>query len=238
MGMKKKTDFLIIIPAYNEEENIEQLVMKTKQFADVCIVNDNSQDSTAEILCRFRDIHVIHHDKNTHIPGAVLDGMKYAVEQGYKYGITMDAGFSHNPDELSLFINHPDADLVIGSRKKKINTPVYRRLLSLTGNYIYNIALDFPDRLIKKERYYKDISSGYRRYSNRAMKLLLSRKMQSKSLDFLIESTFHIYQFGFSISEVPIIYMFSNSSLKVKGVKDCLEMSKKLMINGRKTYTA
>lgn len=226
----KKSGFLIIIPAYNEEKNIEDLVIKTKRFADVCVVNDHSQDATAEILSRFQDIHVIHHQKNTHIARAVLDGMKYAVEQAYKYGITMDAGLSHSPDELPLFMNHPDADLVIGSRIKKINTPLYRKLLSLMGNYIYNMALDFPKRLLKKERYYKDISSGYRRYSNRAMKLLLSRKMQSKSFDFLLESAFHIYQDGLAIFEVPITYMFTNSSLKAKVVQDCLEMSKKLML--------
>jgi dolichol-phosphate mannosyltransferase len=234
--MKKKSDFLIIIPAYNEEENIGELVIKTKQFADVCIINDHSQDATAEILNRFQDIRVIHHQRNTHIPRAVLDGMKYAVKRGYKYGITMDAGLSHNPDELPLFINHPDADLVIGSRKKKINTPLYRKLLSLMGNCIYNLALDFPKRLLWIERYYEDISSGYRRYSNRAMKLLLSKRLQSKSFDFLLESAYHIYQGGFSISEVSIIYMFSNSSLKTKVVKDCLEMSKRLMLSRRKIY--
>jgi len=235
--MKKQSDFLIIIPAYNEAENIEELVIKTKQFADVCIVNDHSQDATAEILNGFHDIHVIHHQKNTHIPGTVLDGMKYAIEQGYKYSITMDAGLSHNPDELPLFINQSEADLVIGFRKMKINTPYFRKLLSLIGNYIYNVALDFPKRLLNADPYYRDISSGYRRYSNRTMKLLLSRKLQSKSFDFLIESAFHIYQAGFSISEVAIIYKFSNSSLNARVVKDCLEMSTKLMLNSRQIIT-
>ncbi len=232
--MEKKSDFIIIIPAYNEEETIEELVVRTKKVADLCVVNDNSNDATPQILSKFQDIHVIHHKKNTHIPGAILDGMKYAVEKEYKYAITMDAGLSHNPDELPLFINHPEADLVIGTRKKKINTPLHRKLLSSVGNCIYNITLDFPKRLLKQEKCFKDISSGYRRYSNQAMKLLLSRKMKSKSFDILIESAYYIYKAGFSISEVPITYNFSKSSLRAKVVKDCLEMCKNIIFNSKK----
>ena len=101
-----KERILVVIPAYNEEDTIEEVVLRAKKYADVCVVNDNSSDATPEILGRIDGIHVIHHKKNTHIPGGLLDGMKYAVEHDYSYAISIDAGLSHNPDEIPRFINH------------------------------------------------------------------------------------------------------------------------------------
>ena len=121
--MEKKSDYLVIIPAYNEAETIEELVLRVKKYADVCVINDNSNDATPEILGQFPDIHVIHHEKNTHIPSGLLDGMRYAVSKGYAYGIAIDAGLSHNPDEIPRFIDHPHSDLAIGTRIEKTNTP-------------------------------------------------------------------------------------------------------------------
>ncbi len=226
--MNKNSNFLVVIPAYNEEETIEEVVLRSKKYADVCVINDNSRDTTPDILNRINGIHVIHHKLNTHIPGGLLDGMRYAVEQGYDYAIAIDAGLSHNPDEISLFINHPHSDLVIGVRDNKTNTPLFRSVLSKTGNLIYNISLDFPRSLFKK-RYYKDVTTGYRRYSHKAMQLILSKKMQSKSFDILLETTMYIYKNRLTISEVPITYAFSNSSLNPNVVKDCIKMSLRLI---------
>ena len=230
MAWKRKSDYLVIIPAYNEEDTIEALVLRAKKHGDVCVVNDCSRDATRKILECIDDIMVINHEVNTHIPGAVLDGMRFAVESDYVYAITIDAGFSHNPDEIPLFIEHDAADLVIGVRTEKRNTPLLRRVLSQVGNFLYNISLDFPRSLFKKT-YYKDITSGFRRYSNRAMKELISREMRSRSFDFLFESTMHIYNHPLTISNVPITYDFSNSSLNSNVVKDCLMMCLKVMIN-------
>jgi dolichol-phosphate mannosyltransferase len=219
--MGRMSDFLVVIPAYNEEQTIEEVVRSAKKYADICVVDDCSTDSTPEILSREEDIYVITHERNTHIPGAVLDGMRYAVAKRYSYSITIDAGLSHDPDEIPLFINHEYADLVIGSRKRRINTPLYRKVLSFTGNFLYNISLDFPGSVFK-ETYYKDITSGFRRYSGKAMQLLVSEEMESKSFDFLLESAMHIYKNSLTISEVPITYRFSNSSLSSRVIKDCL----------------
>lgn len=231
--MEKKSDCLVIIPAYNEEETIEELVTRVKKHADVCVINDNSSDATPEILRKFPDIHVIHHEKNTHIPGGLLDGMRYAVEQGYAYGIAMDAGLSHNPDELPRFISHAHSDLAIGTRVVKTNTPLYRKTLSFAGNIIYNCCLEFPASIFKL-KYYRDISSGYRRYSRKAMQLILSKKIESKSFDILFETVMYVYRNRLAISEVPISYDFSNSSLNPKVVKDCLKMCFKVMCFPRK----
>jgi len=231
--VEKKSNYIIIIPAYNEEETIEELIIRAKKFADVCVINDNSNDATPEILEKFSDIHVIHHEKNTHIPGGLLDGMRYAVAQGYEYGIAIDAGLSHNPDEIPHFIDHPHSDLAIGTRTVKTNTPLYRKVLSFVGNIIYNSSLEFPASIFKR-KYYKDISSGYRRYSKNAMQLIISKKTESKSFDILFETVMYIYRNRLTISEVPITYDFSNSSLNPNVVKDCLKMCLKVVFKPRR----
>ena len=231
--MDKKSDYLVVIPAYNEEETIEELVSRAKNYADVCVINDNSNDATPEILKRLTGIHVISHQINTHIPGGLLDGMRYAVAQGYSYAITLDAGLSHNPDEIPRFIEHPHSDLTIGTRTTKTNTPLYRKSLSFLGNLIYNCSLEFPASLFKS-KYYRDISSGYRRYSRKAMSLLLSKHIESRSFDVLFESFMYIYRNRLSISEVAITYNFSNSSLNPNVVLDCLKMCLKVLCKPRK----
>ena len=191
--MNKKSDVVVIIPAYNEEDNIKEVVERCKHHADVCVVNDNSTDRTAEILASISDINVIHHQVNTHIPGGVMDGLEFAYEKGYKYAITLDAGLSHDPDEIPKFLNLGDYDLLIGNRTQKVDTPMKRKLLSFVGNIIYNVSLDFPNRLFSKA-YYKDITSGYRRFSRKAMALLLSQEIKSKSYDIHFETTMLIYR--------------------------------------------
>lgn len=119
---------LLIIPAYNEEETIRELVERGKKYIEVCVIDDHSSDKTPHILRDISGIHIITHEVNTHIPGAVLDGMQYAVIQNYDYAITMDAGLSHNPDEIPRFLDAPDCDLVIGVRTQKIKTPLYRKI--------------------------------------------------------------------------------------------------------------
>jgi dolichol-phosphate mannosyltransferase len=231
--MNKRSDYLVIIPAYNEEQTIEEIVCRAKTYADVCVIDDNSNDATPQILRKCEDIHVVTHAANTHIPGGLLDGMRYAVEQGYLYAIAMDAGLSHNPDEIPRFMEQPYSDLVIGVRTVKTNIPLYRRALSSAGNMIYNCALNLPSSLTSFE-YYRDISSGYRRYSNKAMRLLLSKQIESRSFDVMFESFIYIYRNGLEISEVPITYAFSNSSLNPNAVLDCLKMCIKAICNPRK----
>lgn len=229
--MEKTSNCIIIIPAYNEEETVEEVVLRAKRYADVCVIDDGSRDRTPDILKRINNIHVIQHKRNTHIPRCLLDGMRYAVENSYDYAISMDAGLSHNPDEIPLFLKREDEDLVIGYRKKRINTPVYRRALSNMGNVIYNICLDFPRSMFGK--YFNDITSGFRRYSNKAMKLLLSEKIESRSFDIMMESVHYIFKNNLTISEVPITYRFSNSSLNTKVILDCIKMCFKIVFSAR-----
>ena len=225
--MEKTSDCIVIIPAYNEEKTIEEVVTGAKRYVDVCVIDDCSSDATPVILRRIEKVHVIRHKRNTHIPGCLLDGMRYAVENGYDYAISMDAGLSHNPDEIPLFLNSKDADLVIGFRKERIDTPAYRRALSSMGNIIYNICLDFPGSMFG--RYLRDITSGFRKYSKRAMRVLLAEDMKSRSFDIMIESAHFIIKHNLTISEVPITYRFTTSSLNSRVILDCMKMCFKLV---------
>lgn len=218
---------ITIIPAYNEEETIREVVLAAKRYTDVCVVDDGSSDSTPDILKSIEGIHVIHHEKNTHIPGCIRDGMRYAVEHSYRYAITMDAGMSHDPQEIPLFMEHEHTDLLIGYRREKPGTPLIRRSLSILGNIVYNTCLDFPLSIFG--RHYRDLTSGFRRYSRDAMKLLLSKPLESRSFDVMIESAHHIYRRRLTISEIPITYRFSNSSLSARAVGDCLRMCVRML---------
>jgi len=198
------------------------VISKSRRYADVCVIDDCSTDSSSEIIDAIDDIHVIHHARNTHIAQGILDGMAYAVEKGYTHAITMDAGLSHNPDEIPLFLKYDGAHVVLGRRVIKMNTPFHRRALSAIGCFVYNVFLDFPR--INFNPYYGDLTTGFRKYSREAMELLLATPIKSRSFDFLFESTMHIYKSGMTIAEVPITYNFSNSSLNMIVIFDCIKM--------------
>jgi dolichol-phosphate mannosyltransferase len=213
--------YLVVIPAYNEQDTIEQVVRLSQKHADVCVVNDASTDATAPILGSLARVHCIHHKQNTHIAGAILDGMRYALEAGYDFCITMDAGMSHDPEALLLFKEHTDADLVIGYREKRVKVPLYRRALSLSAGLVFNHALKRKSAY-KRRPALKDVTSGYRMYSRKALSLLLNSKLKSRSFDFHLEALALVYRSGMKIDEVPITYTFANSSLHWKVVGEAL----------------
>ncbi|MCX6748466.1 MAG: glycosyltransferase family 2 protein [Candidatus Pacearchaeota archaeon] len=236
MPYKKKSHFkkfLVVIPAYNEEDTIKEVIQRTLPYCDICVVNDASKDDTEKIVNSFKTVTCITHKKNTHIPGAILDGFRYAVEKNYDYIITMDAGLSHKPEELPRFINFRDCDLVLSVRKNRTNVPLTRKILSKSGTMLINIALRPIGSNLPKPRFH-DITSGYRRYSNRAARLLLNRKMKAKSFDFLTESLMFIYRNKMTIKEVQISYKFSNSSLNRRVIIDSLKMFLNILLSRRK----
>ena len=225
--MERSHTCITIIPAYNEEETIDRVVRGALDYTDVCVIDDGSSDCTPTILKRIKCVHVVRHKTNTHIPGCIRDGMRYAVEHGYRYAITMDAGLSHAPDEIPRFLKHPTADLLLGCRVVNYNTPFHRRVLSRIGNLIYNICLDFSRTLFGKR--YRDVTSGFRRYSSRAMKLILAHEMESKSYDVMLETAHLICENHLHIAEVDISYRYSNSALNFRVIGNCLSMCAKLL---------
>jgi dolichol-phosphate mannosyltransferase len=216
-------DTLVVIPAYNEEKTIKAVVKRSLQFSDVCVVDDGSKDRTGEIVESIHGAVCITHVKNTHIPQAVLDGMRYGLKQGYKYVITMDAGLSHRPEELPNFTKAPEADLIVGFRARKKDVPLYRSFLSYCAKLLINFSLRPIGSGLPKAKF-KDVTSGYRRYSRKAMKLLLSRKMNAKTFDFHTEALMLIYRNGLSIREIPITYRFTGSSLNTRVIITGIKM--------------
>lgn len=222
--------FLAVIPAYNEAATIEELVARASRFADVCVVDDASTDGTAEIVEATGKAHCIRHPKNTHIAGAILDGMRFAVAEGYRFCITMDAGLSHDPGVIPRFQEHTDADLVIGYREETVNVPGYRRGLSWGAMTLMNLAL-VPRFVPWGGAGLRDVTSGYRMYARDAFTLLVNAKMKSQTFDFHLESLAYVYRAGMSIEEIPIRYEFTNSSLRPGIVRDALRTCARIWIS-------
>jgi dolichol-phosphate mannosyltransferase len=204
--------FLVVIPAYNEAETIEEVASRAARYADVCVVDDASTDGTAEIACGLDRVHCIRHERNTHIAEGILDGFRHGLDAGYDFCITMDAGLSHDPDALPIFQERSDADLVLGYRRDRENVPAYRRALSASASILMNMALE--RRLVPwGGAGLRDCTSGYRMYSRRAFELLTHARLRSRAFDFHIEALACVFRAGLRIAEVPIRYRFSNSSL-------------------------
>ena len=205
--------FLVVVPAFNEASNIEEVVRRVTSHADVCIVDDASTDGTGDRVADMPRTFVIRHEHNTHIAEAIRDGFRYAIKAGYDFCITMDAGLSHDPNALPSFMEHTDADLVIGYRSQHENVPWHRRALSRSASIVMNMAMARTP-IPGMGPGLKDCTSGYRMYSRVAFEMLVRAPMRARTFDFHIESLAFAYRAGLRIAEVPIVYRFSNSSLR------------------------
>jgi dolichol-phosphate mannosyltransferase len=213
--------FLAVVPAYNEEETIEEVATRAGRFADVCVVDDASVDATPEILSRLPAVHTIRHETNTHIARGILDGFRYARDAGYDFCITLDAGLSHDPDALPEFQKHTEVDLVLGYRAQKSDVPLYRRTLSWCAKKAMNLALE-QRRVPWGGAGLRDVTSGYRMYSRRAFELLLASDFRARTFDFHLEALARVYRAGMRVEEIPISYAFTNSSLQAGVVGDAV----------------
>ena len=225
--------FLAVIPAYNEAATIEELVVRASRYADVCVVDDASTDGTADIVEATGRAHCIRHEKNTHIAGALLDGLRFAVAEDYPFCITMDAGLSHDPDFIPRFQERTDADLVIGYRDETVNVPRYRRGLSWAARTLMNLAL-VPRFVPWGGAGLRDVTSGYRMYARDAFSLLVNAKMKSLTFDFHLESLAYVYRAGMVIEEIPIRYEFTNSSLRPGIVQEALRTCGRIWLSDLK----
>jgi dolichol-phosphate mannosyltransferase len=213
---------LIVIPAYNEAENIEAVVRQALAYAPVLVVNDGSRDRTGEIAAGIPGCTVINHLTNTHIPGAILDGFRHALAHRYDYAVTMDAGLSHDPGALAGLLSQPASDLVLTYRRHTEGTPWYRRLLSRTASHVVNAAIRHP-RWKLWQAGYRDVTSGYRRYSRAAMEAVVQAPMVCRSFDFHFEALAVVSYAGLTVSEFPITYRYSNSSLNSVVVRQAVK---------------
>lgn len=230
---------LVIIPAHNEEETIYEVVTRSLKYADVSVTDDGSRDKTADILktvqqeCGRRkhghQLNIITHRQGTHIPKGIQDGLIFASAARYDWVVTMDAGLSHDPDALPAFFGHdPGFDVVIGSRNNTRNVPPYRKLISFMARMVVNYAL--------ASSYFdlfgpgiKDCTSGYRRYSKNACDLIAKTELKSKAFDFHMEALALCYRAGLKVDEIPIDYVFSNSSFNRSVLKQAMKFGVHLL---------
>lgn len=223
---------VVVIPAYNEAGSIEAVVRGAIKHADVSVTNDGSKDETPAILSHLQSefnipgqaerLHVVTHEKSTHIPKGIQDGLAYAVEAGYDMIVTMDAGMSHDPEALPEFFEvDPSVDVVIGSRGKTQNVPLYRRMISRLAARVVNYSLT-PSYFQFVGPNITDCTSGFRRYSLRAARLIAGTELRSKAFDFHMEALALCVRAGFTTRELSINYVFSNSSFNSRVLRQAM----------------
>jgi len=208
--MKNYPKRLIIIPTYNEAENIARLIEEIFQLHydfEVLVIDDNSSDGTAEIVRKLsvkRDkIFLIQRPSKLGYGSAIIEGFKFALNQKVDVVIEMDADFSHNPLYLKEFLHNINRyQVVIGSRYIKggrvVNWPFKRRALS----YLANIYV----RLITGMAIH-DATSGYRCYRREVLERIDFKAIKSEGYAFLIEMCFIYRQKEISIGEIPIVFV-------------------------------
>ena len=203
---------LVIVPTYNERENIEALIRKVFSVlpeTHILIVEDNSPDGTADIVTAlmkdyWTQLHMECRKGKLGLGTAYLHGFKWAIDKGYDYIFEMDADFSHNPEDLPHLLNaciEEDYDLAIGSRYVNgvnvVNWPMGRVLMSYLASVYVRMITRMP---------FRDTTAGFKCYSNEVLQTLELDKVKFVGYAFQIEMKFDSWKFGFKIKEVPIIF--------------------------------
>jgi dolichol-phosphate mannosyltransferase len=203
---------IVIIPTYNEKENIEAIVRKVFSLEggyDILIIDDGSPDGTAEIVKRLQKefperLFIIERKGKQGLGTAYITGFKWSIANGYDYTFEMDADFSHNPDDLPRLYQacKNGADLAIGSRYcdgiSVINWPIGRIIMSYYASVYVRTVLGMK---------VYDCTAGFKCYSNRVLKTIDLDRIRMKGYGFQIEMKYTTYKLGFSIAEVPIIFV-------------------------------
>lgn len=205
-------DTLVIIPTYNEKENIEKIIRATfsqKKSFDVLIVDDSSPDGTAaiveELIKEFpKSLHLVIRKKKEGLGRAYIHGFKWALEKGYDFIIEMDADFSHNPKDLNRLYHAcavEGADVSIGSRYSKgvnvVNWPMKRVLLSYFASKYVQLVTGMP---------YHDTTAGFVCWRRKVLETVQLDKIKFVGYAFQIEMKFKAWKHGFNIKEVSVIF--------------------------------
>lgn len=204
-GLSMPGDSVIIIPTYNEAQNIQRLISAIRDVwnaLSIVIVDDGSPDGTADLAAAADGVHVIRRAGKQGLGTAYVAGFRYALEQGFQRIGGMDADFSHDPLVLpALFALLDRHDVGIGSRYipggGTRNWGIHRRLLSRSANAFARLMLGFSAH---------DVTSGYRCYRREVLQHLDLDALASHGYSFLVELLYRCVQAGYSVAETPIIF--------------------------------
>lgn len=205
------TDRIVIIPTYNEKENIEAIIRKVFSLDidfDILIVEDNSPDGTADIVKNlqkeFTQLHILERKGKLGLGTAYIDGFKWCLARDYNYVFEMDADFSHNPEDLIRLHDacaNKGGDLSIGSRYVSgvnvVNWPMGRVLMSYFASKYVRIVTGMKVH---------DATAGFICYTRKVLETIELDRIRFIGYAFQIEMKFTTWKFGFNIIEVPIIF--------------------------------
>lgn len=206
----KDQRILVIIPTYNENENIQKIipeVLEQDPRIEILVVDDSSPDGTGEAVQRWSEkttrVHLYLRSGKLGLGTAYVEGFKYAIAKGYDLVFEMDADFSHNPKDLPQFLDAIDHhDLVIGSRYIRgvnvVNWPLSRLLLSYFANVYIRLITGIPVR---------DATAGFRCYKREVLENIDLDHINSDGYAFQIEMCFIAWKMGFRLLEIPIIFV-------------------------------
>ncbi|MGI9626205.1 MAG: polyprenol monophosphomannose synthase [Longimicrobiales bacterium] len=202
---------LVIVPTYNERENVSRVVERVLGELDgihVLVVDDNSPDGTgqlAEELAAESDrIHVLRRPGKLGLGSAYVDGLTWGLERDYQTFIEMDADLSHPPEQLPVFLQEiaNGTDVVIGSRYvggrvTVVNWPIGRLLISLFGSWYARVITGLPVR---------DATGGFNAFRRPVIEELDLGRIQSNGYSFQIELKYRAWKNGRSLKEIPIVF--------------------------------
>lgn len=203
---------LVIVPTYNEANNISRLVgmvMELGDYIDLLIVDDGSPDGTAEIVKEKQQkfperVHLIERSGKLGLGTAYVRGFKFALEHDYKFICEMDADFSHDPNDLPRLIEEVregQTDVAIGSRYANgisiINWPLSRLILSYSANLYARFITGLP---------IFDTTAGFKCIHRKVLEAISVENIRSNGYAFQIELHFRAWQKGFTLKEIAIIF--------------------------------
>ncbi|MBI4417980.1 MAG: polyprenol monophosphomannose synthase [Ignavibacteriales bacterium] len=201
---------LVVIPTYNESDNIPQIVPKILSLGahfEVLVVDDNSPDGTAGLVRLLREsdqrVHLIERSEKLGLGTAYVEGFKFALARGYDFVFEMDADLSHDPNELPRMLKKAElCDLVIGSRYVSgvnvVNWPMRRLMLSFMANVYTRYITGMPVR---------DATGGFKCYRRVVLEAIDLDSVHSNGYAFQIETTFIAWKKGFRVCEIPIVFV-------------------------------
>ena len=207
------SDSIIIIPTYNEKENIENIIrtiFKLEKYFHILIIEDNSPDGTADIVRRLQQefperLFMIERKGKLGLGTAYITGFKWAIEHKYDYIFEMDADFSHNPNDLPKLYaacTAQGADVAIGSRYcngvNVVNWPLGRVLMSYFASVYVRIVTGMK---------IQDTTAGFKCYRREVLETIDLDRVHFKGYAFQVEMKFTAYKCGFKLVEVPIIFI-------------------------------